>query len=226
MASPVRDDVSWSLVARAAAGDAAARSVFGRTYLAVVRSFLEARWRGTPLATELEDAVQEVFVECLRENGVLSRANPELGDLRGLLFGVTRKVAGRFEERMRRRRDRDAGSTLDAIRRREPSLSQAFDAGWARAMMRMAGERMRARADSGDPGARLRLELLRLRFTEGLPIREIAARWEMAPESVHRVYAKARAEFRGCLERVVAEHAVRSESDLETEVARVLALLG
>ena len=220
------EDVSWSLVLRAAGGDRDARSVFGRSYLPVVRRFLESRWRDTRLAPELDDAVQEVFVECLRENGVLSRADPERGDLRGLLFGVTRKVAARFEEQARRARDRDGGFALDSIRDREQSLSELFDREWARALIRLAGERMRARAKNGDAGARLRVELLRLRFAEGLPIRDVAAQWDMDPVAVHRAYARAREEFRACLEHVVAEHAVRSEADLEAEVARLLVLLG
>lgn len=228
MFEPSNTDVSWSLIARAAAGDRTARSVFSHSYLPVVRRFLEARWRATPLAGELDDAVQEVFVECLRENGVLSNADSERGDMRGLLFGVSRKVAARFEERTRTRagRDRAAGSAIDAIQARESSLSTVFDREWARTMLRMAGDQMRTRAQEGSSEARSRVELLRLRFAEGLPIREIAAKWEAEPEALHRAYAKAREEFRVCLRTVVAEHAVRSEADLEGEVARILDLMG
>ena len=100
-----------------------------------------------------------------------------------------------------------------------------FDREWARALVRQAGERLRTRAEHGTPGARLRAEVLRLRFTEGLAIRDIAAQWDVDPDSVHRAYAKAREEFREVLGWVVAEHTVRSEVDLESEVARVLALL-
>ena len=92
------DETTWSVIARAAAGDTAARSTFARSYLAVVRSFLDARWSSTPLESEVDDAVQQVFIECLREDGVLARADPERGDLRGLLFGVASNVARRFEE--------------------------------------------------------------------------------------------------------------------------------
>jgi DNA-directed RNA polymerase specialized sigma24 family protein len=118
------------------------------------------------------------------------------------------------------------GSGIDAIKARDPSLSALFDREWARTLLRLAGERMRACAERGSPGARLRVELLRLRFTEGLPIREIAARWDVDPDSVHRAYGRAREEFKLCLRQVVADHAVRSETDLEREVARVYELLG
>ena len=100
-----------------------------------------------------------------------------------------------------------------------------FDREWARTLMRLAGERMRAHAENGSAGARLRIELLRLRFTEGLPIREIATQWEVDPDAVHRAYGKAREEFRKCLRRIVAEHTVRTEVDLDAEVARVFELL-
>jgi RNA polymerase sigma-70 factor (ECF subfamily) len=220
------DDASWSQIARAAAGDDRARSAFGRTCMPVVRGFLEARWRGTPLLQEVEDAVQEVFVECLREGGALARADPARGDVRALLYGVTRNVAARVEQHARGAsgRGRELGSAIDAIQDREPSLSTLFDRDWARTLVRLAGERMRAGAD-GEAGARLRIELLRLRFAEGLPIHEIAARWEVEPEGVHRAYARARDEFRVCLRRVVAEHAVRSETELDAEVDRILRLL-
>ena len=223
---PADESVRWSVIARAAAGDRGARSVFGHRYLPVVRGFLEARWRGTPLAGELDDAVQEVFVECLRNDGVLSRADPERGEVRGLLFGVTRKVAARFEERVRRQAENGAISVLDDIQAREPSLSRVFDRDWARTMMRLAGELMRTRAESGSPGALLRVEILRLRFAEGLPIRDIAAQWRVDPDAIHRAYGKAREEFRVCLRRIVAEHSVRSEADLDAEIERVLQILG
>ena len=223
----LREDATWSTIARAAAGDLAARESFSCTYLPVVRSLLEARWRTTPLADEVDDAVQEVFVQFLRPDGVLSRADAAKGDLRGLLFGVARNIAARFEERARERlgRDRSAASGLDLVEAREPSLSMVFDRAWAQALLRLAGERMRAQAELGDAGARLRIELLRLRFAEGIPLRDIAAQWEMDPDAVHRSYGKARAEFRACLRRIVAEQTVSSETDLDTEVRRILDIL-
>lgn len=171
--------------------------------------------------------MQEVFVECLRDGGVLGRADPERGDLRGLLFGVTRKVAARFEKRLCAQRHRAAASAaaLDAIHARESTLSTLFDREWARLLIRLAGEDMRARAAEATDHARARVELLSLRFAEGLPIRAIAARWGTDPVAVHRAYAKAREEFRACLRRIVAEHAVRAEAELDVEVERIIGLI-
>jgi len=72
----------------------------------------------------------------------------------------------------------------------------------------------------------MRVELLRLRFAQDLPLREIAAQWEMAPEAVHRAYAKARDEFRSCLRAVVLTQAVCSEEALDAECRKLIDLLG
>ena len=225
---PPSENVSWSVVARAAAGEPEARSIFGRSYLPVVRSFLAARWRAVPLESEVDDAVQEVLMECLRRGGVLTRADASQGDLRGLLFGVTRNVAARFEERARSRNrlGAEAGSVIERIEAREASLSVLFDREWAQTLMRLAGERMRVQAGAGDAEARRRVELLELRFSEGLPTRAIAERWSLEPEVVQRAYARAREEFGRCLRAVVSEHATRTEAELDAEVEQLFGLLG
>jgi RNA polymerase sigma-70 factor (ECF subfamily) len=216
--------VTWSLVARAAAGERPARRVFTCSYLPVVRTFLGARWRGTRLDGEIDDAVQEVFIECLRENGVLAGADARRGDLRGLLFGVSRNVAARFEERARRRPAPDEAPALEELQARESSLSALFDGEWARSVLRLAGERQRELARE-DPGARMRVEVLTLRFGRGMAIHDIAAAWDVDAEVLHRAYARAREEFRACLRAVVAQQAVRSEVDLDDEVGRILELI-
>ncbi|MCA8954273.1 MAG: sigma-70 family RNA polymerase sigma factor, partial [Planctomycetes bacterium] len=108
----------------------------------------------------------------------------------------------------------------------EPAASVQFDRAWAHRLMREAGDRMRARAEGGDATARLRVELLRLRFGEGLPVRDIADRWGFDADAVHRAYARARDEFKACLRQIVAEQAVRTESDLDAECRRVFEMLG
>jgi len=225
---PQEPETHWSLVARAADGDGSARSAFGRAYLPLVRSFFAGRWQRTALAAEVDDAVQEVFIDCFRDDGALGRADPGRGEFRGFLFGVVRNVALRFEERARSRPRPGTGSLPDVgeLAGDEPAASVQFDRAWAHNLMREAGDRMRAMAEGGDAAARLRVELLRLRFTEGLPIRDIAAQWGFDADSVHRAYARARDEFKQCLRRVVSEQAVRTESDLDAECRRVFQMLG
>ncbi len=219
-------ETCWNLVGRAADGDREARSRFGRVYLPLVRSFLLARWRRSPLLDELDDAVQEAFVECLRPDGGLARADAANGDFRGYLFGIVRNVALRCEERLRKRAACTAATpVLGEIESHDDNLSRVFDREWARMLMREAGNLMQARAAMVGPVAQRQIALLQLRFTANLPIRTIAAQWQTDVDALHRAYAKAREEFHLCLRQVVAQHVVRAEGELDDECRRLFALL-
>jgi RNA polymerase sigma-70 factor (ECF subfamily) len=102
----------------------------------------------------------------------------------------------------------------------DPSLTEAFDRAWARALVRQAGERQHALAREIGPEARRRVALLRLRFEEGLPIREIARRWDEEPARLHHESAKARREFHAALTEVLREQHV--DGDLDTACSRLL----
>jgi RNA polymerase sigma-70 factor (ECF subfamily) len=74
------------------------RQELARRYLGVVRAYLAARWRGAALRDDLDDAVQEVFVECFRQGGALEAAGADrVPSFRAFLYGVIRNVARRFE---------------------------------------------------------------------------------------------------------------------------------
>jgi RNA polymerase sigma-70 factor (ECF subfamily) len=216
-------ETCWSLVALAAAGDPPSCSRFGRTYLPLVRSFLSLRWRGTKLVEEIDDATQDVFVECFRPDGPLTHADAAKGDFRGFLFGVVRNIAMRVEAQARRRQVLEAGPSLDDAAASDHGVSRVFDREWARMLMREAGQRMLDR--STDDKARLRVELLRLRFGRDLSMPEIAAQLDMDLAALHRQYARAREEFRSCLRTVVAFHCVRTETELDDECRRLFELL-
>jgi RNA polymerase sigma-70 factor (ECF subfamily) len=209
------------MIGRAADGDAAARDDFARRYLPAVRAYLGARWNRSPLRDEVEDASQEVFVECFREGGALARLDPaRAGGFRAFLYGVARNVARRVEERRARSAGRRAPAPdLDEHEGGADSPSRAFDREWARSVMREAAERHAALARVEGEAAMRRLEVLRLRFQEGLPIREIAARWGADPARLHHDYATARVEYRAALAAVVAEH--HPGADVEQEVRRL-----
>ena len=84
---------------------------------------------------------------------------------------------------------------------------------------------MTNRAARNGPEAVRRVELLRLRFEENLPIREIAARWAADPATLHHAYALARQEFKAALLAVVAFHQPGSPAELEAEAASLLKAL-
>lgn len=221
------DSTRWSLIAGAAEGRESDRAEFARHYAPVIRSYLRARWRHFPLAADVDDAAQEVFLDCFKDGGALTRADPDRS-FRAFLYGVTRNVARRMEERWAGKREREhvaGGELLEDLAAREEPLSQVFDRAWALGMMAQAAELQgeRARAKGGD--AERRVRLLQLRFTDELPIREIARQWEVDPARLHHEYAKAREEFKAALREVVRLHHDGAPPVIEAECARLLAHL-
>ncbi len=219
----------WTLIQGAAAGGEEDRSEFSHRYLPVVRAVFSARWRGLPLKEMVDDAVQEVFLECFRSKGVLEKADPtQPRGFRAFLFGVVTNVALRIErQRARQLAKRAPGSFHpEEMSSHEERLSKLFDRAWAVSVIQQAGELQRKLARKGDDGARQRVELLELRFQEGLPIREIAARWEEDAASVHAAYRKARKEYSECLREVVGFNNPGTPEETAKQCERLLALLG
>jgi len=213
----------WSVIRDAAEGVPAARDEFARRYGAVIRTYLEARWRGGASAHDVDDAVQDVFVDCFREGGALGRADSAApGGFRAYLHGVARNVARRADERRQRERARRADVDPDEIEGRERTASKLFERAWAQAMLAQASALLAERAAKEGPAAEERIELLRLRFEEDLPIREIAERRQVDAARLHHDYAKARAEFQEALRDVVREHEGGTAGDVERECARLL----
>lgn len=223
------DVTNWTLIRDAAQGHADAREAFAQAYEPVVRAYLGARWRGSSLATDVDDAIQEVFVECFRQRGVLARADPDRrGGFRAFLYGVVRNVARRWEERRGRGRERQPPSDYDPedVETAEETLGRTFDRAWAAAIVRQAGRRQVEKAREKGPEALRRVDLLRLRIVEEMPIRDIARRWEADPAWLHHEYAKARREFKTALTEVVAADRAGTPEEVEAECQRLLEHLG
>ena len=224
------EETCWSMIQGAAGGRAEDRERFARLYEPIVRAYLGARWRGSPRIQELDDAVQEVFLDCLREDGALKRYDPGKGPaFRAFLRGVVRNVALRAEQRPVRSKERQASSQRSSSDEPAPdeSLGAVFDRAWARARLREAAAQQRREAASKGEAGLERIQLLRMRFEEGLPIREIAERMNTDSARLHHVYATARKEFRRCLEAVVHYHhpgVTPEQADLECR--RLLELTG
>ncbi len=215
------------MIRSAASGSEADREAFARRYEPAVREYLAARWRHRLDMHALDDAVQEVFVECFRGGGALERLGPPgTGGFRGFLYGIARNIALRAETRAARLRQRAGdGAVLDDVSADEDRLSQAFDRAWARAIMRQAADRQAALAEAEGAEAQRRVELLRMRFQENMPIRDIAAAWHMDSVLVHREYARARREFRAALLAVLREHNPDEPAAAEQECEMLLCLL-
>lgn len=218
---PDPESTCWTVIRGAAAGSARDREELARRYLSVVRAYLAARWRGAATLGDLGDAVQEVFVECFRRGGVLDAAAADrVPHFRAFLYGVVRNVARRFEHR-----PNTPTPLPDEVDAAEESQSRLFDRAWAEAIMAEAARLQRERAADRGPDAIRRVELLRLRFEEDLPVRAIAERWGVDAAAVHRAYALARKEFRAVLLEVIAFHSPGTPEALEREAADLLKAL-
>lgn len=211
---------SWTVVERAGRGDREARETLARVYLPIVQRYVGARWQGTPWQSEIEDATNQVFVECLKADGPLSRVSrDDPWSFRSYLFGVTRNVARSFEKRPRPECN---GVPLEPPVAEESGLQQAFDRSYVEALLAEALERHHQQAEDEGEAALRRFELLRLRFWERRPIREIAGLWSVDAAQLHHDYARARVEFRDALRSVVADHCGPHAKVTESELADLL----
>ena len=216
----------WATVQRAVAGSHADRDAMSHRYWGPVRGYLQARWRGSPLAESIEDATQEVFLELFRKQGAIDRFDvAKTSRFRAFLYGVVRHVALRFEDRRRRSATRGfQDAQWEAVASDDERLSQMFDRLWAENLVRQAAEQMAKQAQAKGPEAVRRVELLRLRFHEEMPIRDIARRWGLDADRVHKEYAKARREFRATLQEVASFHGGTTD-DLNAEFRLLAELL-
>ena len=220
---PQSDTTCWTMIRSAAAGDPVARNRFARVYLPVVRAYLVARWRAVPHPPDIDDAAQDVFVQCFRNGGLLEKVDSEgRGGFRAFLFGSARNVARKHENRAG-----TAEHLPDRLPADDTGPEQAFDRAWVRALLKEAWRVQEERAKAAGPAAARRLHLLRLRFGDGLPVREIARRWGEDPARLHHEYATAREEFRSALREVIAFHHPRATpGELERACVELLEAVG
>lgn len=220
-------ETCWTLIEAAARGDDGERARFCGRYVPVVERTLASRWRDPPASQEIGDATQEVMLECLRSGGALTRADRERpGGFRAFLFGVTRNVARRFEERMRRNAALRISSLGDPAQPADgPDLSRAFDRAWAEGIVHEAADRLRRWALERSPAARRRVEILELRFGQGMTEAAIGARLGLPGKRIEKDFAKVRAEFLAILRQVVAWNGVTPGADVDRECRDLLAML-
>lgn len=212
----------WSLIHGAATGDRVARDEFARLYHPVVLGFLRSRWAKNLKSFDLDDALQDVFVDCFKPDGALQRWEAGRdGGFRGFLYGIVRNVALRHEQKRRNTVSIEVDYESD-----QTGVEKAFDRAWARSIMKEAARLMAEHAEVADghvadanartsksdvesgvvSRAMRRVQLLKKRFNENLPIREIASQWGVDPVWLHHEYAIARKEFHTCLLQLISFH--------------------
>jgi len=196
----------------AVAGDRQAGDAFARRWRDPMRTWLWFRWRHSPLRSLVDDAVQEVFIECLRPGGALDHLDTAQAahGLRAYLRGVVGNVAHRIERREARSFNRQRRLAIGVERPARPDAGEVLDLAQthdqiAHALDLVDGE--------DDPRAEHPLrDFLRLHFEEGLPVRAIAKRWHDSPEHVHEIRRRACRRLRNCLLRVLHHHAMADQT--------------
>jgi hypothetical protein len=175
----------------------------------------------------IDDAWQEVFVECLKPGGVLVRANRSAPEgFRALLGAVVRNVALRAETARHRAQPLASDVSATVLLAPVSSVGRTLDRSYAQELLRAAAAEQARRAETVGDGARRRVELLRMHFEEGRTIPEIAAVWERDASYVHHQYAKARADFERALRAVlVARFPELADGDLRARCLELVQLL-
>ena len=219
----------WNLLVGASQGQSVEVDQFCERYRPLVLEFLSRRWTGRLASQDIEDAVQETLMECIRDQGAIDKAVQGLeGRFRGFLFGVTKNVALRFEERAQKR----GRLIFEKLPPSEfaPAMDQNpqrdFDRAWAANILRLAREQLDRQAHALGERAIRRSQLLHLRFVENRPIRDIARLWGAPVEHLHREYAQARIEFKEVLIETLRLEHPSGAFDVESELRELLELTG
>lgn len=198
---------SWSLIELAASGDAVGREEFARRYDPVVRSVICARWKLSREHADVDDATQEVFVRCFRENGPLARADRQRPQgFRAYLYGIVRNVTAEAERREGSRREVTGDQTeqLKAAESREAALSQVFERAWHRLILQETAELLDRRATG--PRRVAAQSALHLRMHGGVKPAEIATRLGIEVSVVYELIREAKAQYRAAFLEVMASH--------------------
>lgn len=221
------DSTCWTMIRAAAEGAESDRSTFAWRHGPAVRAYLGERWKSSPLVEAIDDAVQDVFVECFKRGGVLDRhAEITRGSFRSFFYGVVRNVALRFEGRKAREREAQPATEFDfdEVTGADEHLSEVFDRAWARSLLKEAVVRMGREALEADEAARERVRLLHHRFYDGMTIREVARRRKLDEQSAYREFQKALKEFKSVLREVVTFHCPDSPAQAEQEFDLLVSL--
>lgn len=220
------ESTCWTLVRNAAGGDSECRAAFCRLYGPVIRSYLAARLRLPPEHEEVLDGSQEVFMQCLKPNGVLSRAESDRpGGFRAFLYGTAKNVAASLESARHRRRIEAGDDRLGGMADDEATASRVFDRSFAVVLTREARRLLAERAPPGSAASQ-RLRALELMYERGLPSRAIAVELELDVASVYPLMTRARKEFKGALIEIIAGyHPGDSREDLERRCREVFSAL-
>lgn len=200
-------DADWQLARAAATGDEEARTQFWNRHVRAVHLWLWFRWRHSSLRGFVDDATQEVFLECFRPGGALAHLEVDKAahGVVAFLRGVVRNVAHRLERTQQRQlaHRRQLREAMPMQPANGDDAAERIDTAWQHGQVAAALSRL-DREEAGASPHSLRA-FLKAHFEDGLPVHTIAAAWQMKPEHVHELRRRACRRFRDCLLRVMRE---------------------
>lgn len=169
----------------------------------MVRIELAAQLRRAVDDPDVEDAVQEVLLECLKAGGALERASEaKCTRFRAYLGGITRNVGLRH---LRVRKNQPSAlEETEFVSDSSPDVEANLNAAWSQAVL---GEAMAllVRESCLAETARLRLRVLQLRHQEGLKAAQVAEMLGISATRVHHLTSEAKNEYRLALLSVVSQ---------------------
>lgn len=225
----------WSLILRAAKGDAEAElalALLCEAYWQPVYAFVRSQGRS---ASDAEDLTQGYFARFL-EKGVIREVRPEYGRFRAFLLVSVKNFI--HNERDRERALKRGGGrrlvSLDAAlaeRTFEPMLADRtnpedlFERAWARTLYDRVLDQLEQKAKRRGRGSRV--VGLRPFLTDAEPappLADLAAEWGVGESAVRTALHRLRKDLEVLLREEV-ERTVADEADVDDELRHILAVL-
>ena len=216
----------WTLVAGAGADDTVRRQALGmllRRYLPALWSFLVANYRFT--SDRADDLVQGFLADKVLEQDLLSRADRTRGRFRNFLATALDRYALNELRREQAAKRSPAGGLASleehpGLDRPGPAAADAFDAAWARRVLQLALERMKA--ECGRKGREDVWEVFEarvlgptLRGEPPVPLGEMVRRLGITPDQASNLVGTSKKMFARNLREVVGEYADGADADEE-----------
>jgi hypothetical protein len=224
---------NWALIGRAVAGNDAARetalNTLLRAYHPCLRRYL-IDVRRLPVHTA-EDVLQSFITEKILAKQLLAKANPELGRFRSFLLTCLNNFVNDGLRGLRdysaKKADLDEAGDVPAA---DKSGLDKFERNWARRVIELALEHMRAECEQ--QGRQDLWEIFRMRViepalegAEPVAYDEVIARLHLtSPRQAINLLASSKRVFSRNLRSVIAEYA-GSDAEVEQEIADLCAIL-
>jgi hypothetical protein len=225
----------WSMVARAGAERTAGQVALGtllRRYSPALKSYLLANRWGS--ADHVDDLLQGFLADKVLEQDLIRHADRARGRFRSFLMtALKRYVIGEARRERALKRSPGERMVVDAeaalATHSAAPVADGFDVAWARQVLSLALEQMRAECDTGgreDVWGVFEARVLEpmLRQADPVPLGELVRRFNVTADQASNLLATAKRMFARNLRHVVGEYA-EGEEDVEDEIRSLREIL-